>query len=207
MLPKSPIEPLPRPWTDMMATFPRDEAWPATATDDEVRDLRRALASQPVIEQAKGMLMARHGCTADEAFQLLCQASMRQNRKIRDIACAIVESIGMQTTAAQRELVLAIRERAADGRDDAADLREAAANNRDADVEDLLRRALQRDQIAEARDRGAEQRDRAAEVRGACLADESFAAADRGQSAVDRFLAGADRDHSAGDRADLAASG
>ena len=88
-----------------MATFPHDERLPeVVAFDDdaEKRHLRRALVSQPVIDQAKGMLMARHGCTADEAFQLLRQASMRQNRKIRDIACAIVEAVGMQESVADR---------------------------------------------------------------------------------------------------------
>jgi AmiR/NasT family two-component response regulator len=46
-----------------------------------------------VIEQAKGILMRDQKCTADEAFRLLTQASNTSNRKLRDIAAAIVESI------------------------------------------------------------------------------------------------------------------
>ena len=191
----------------MMATFPRDAGQGLTAPDDDFRDLRRALASQPVIDQAKGMLMARHGCTADEAFQLLRQASMRENRKIRDIACAIVEATGKQGTVADREAVLGRRELAADGRDDAVALREVAVAGRETDVDALIRRALERDMLAEDRDRAAELRDIAAEARRVGAPDESFAEADRGQAAVDRYLAGVDRDFSAGDRADLAAPG
>ena len=188
----------------MMATFRRDEAGPGvTATDDEFEDLRRALATQPVIDQAKGMLMARHGCSADEAFQLLRQASMRENRKIRDIATAIVEAIGRQDTAAEGGSVMADRELAADRRDHAVSLREAAVAAREADVDALIRRALERDQLAEARDRAAERRDQEADARQVGGPDESLARSDRGRSAVDRYLAGVDRDLSAGDRADL----
>jgi AmiR/NasT family two-component response regulator len=46
---------------------------------------------------AKGMLIARHGCTPDEAFALLSQASQRQNRKLRDIAIGIVEGAAPKT--------------------------------------------------------------------------------------------------------------
>ena len=190
----------------MMAAFRHDEGLPevlALEDDVEKRDLRRALVSQPVIDQAKGMLMARHGCSADEAFQLLRQASMRQNRKIRDIASAIIEAVAMQESVEDREAVLAIRERAADKRDDAALMHEAAVVRREADVDRLVRRALKRDQRAEVRDRGAEQRDLAAEARRSGLPGETLAGADRGQSALDRFQAGVDRDLSAGDRADL----
>ena len=194
----------------MMVAFRHDEGLPEVLPledDVEKRNLRRALVSQPVIDQAKGMLMARHGCTADEAFQLLRQASMRQNRKIRDIACAIIEAVSMQESIADREDVLAIRERAADERDDAALMHEAAVVRREADVEALVRRALKRDQRAEVRDRGAEQRDHAAEARQTGLPAETFSGADRGQSALDRYEAGVDRDLSAGDRTDLAEFG
>lgn len=60
---------------------------------DEVEDLRAALTSRPVIDQAKGILMGQHGCTADEAFEMLADASQRQNRKLRDIARGIVDSV------------------------------------------------------------------------------------------------------------------
>jgi response regulator NasT len=66
---------------------------------DEVRDLRAALVTRPVIDQAKGMLMAKHGCSPEEAFQMLAEASQRCNRKLRDIAKAMVD--GAQDSAEQ----------------------------------------------------------------------------------------------------------
>jgi AmiR/NasT family two-component response regulator len=48
--------------------------------------------SRAVIEQAKGVLMAsRRDLTPDRAFDLLRQASQRENVKLRDIARRIVE--------------------------------------------------------------------------------------------------------------------
>jgi AmiR/NasT family two-component response regulator len=52
----------------------------------EVSDLRAALRSRDVIGQAKGILMARGGLTADEAFEVLVRASQRLNTKLRDLA-------------------------------------------------------------------------------------------------------------------------
>ncbi len=58
---------------------------------DEVDALRAALKTRPVIDQAKRILIGQHGCTPEEAFDLLSTASQRENRKVRDIAHAIVE--------------------------------------------------------------------------------------------------------------------
>jgi PAS domain S-box-containing protein len=52
--------------------------------------MRQALETRAVIEQAKGMLIAAHGCTPDEAFQMLSESSQRTNRKVRDIATNMV---------------------------------------------------------------------------------------------------------------------
>jgi AmiR/NasT family two-component response regulator len=50
------------------------------------------MQSRAVIEQAKGILMARSpALTADEAFELLRKASQRENVKLRDIAQRIVD--------------------------------------------------------------------------------------------------------------------
>jgi len=48
--------------------------------------LQEALTSRAEIDQAKGILMERTGCDADQAFELLRQASQRMNRKVREIA-------------------------------------------------------------------------------------------------------------------------
>ena len=41
-------------------------------TQHRLLNLERKLASQPVIEQAKGVLMACTQCSPDEAFEVLC---------------------------------------------------------------------------------------------------------------------------------------
>jgi response regulator NasT len=58
---------------------------------DEVGDLHAALVTRPLIDQAKGLLIAKHGCSPEEAFQMLAEASQRCNRKVRDIAKAMVD--------------------------------------------------------------------------------------------------------------------
>ncbi len=56
------------------------------ATKALAHHLSEAIASRDVIGQAKGILMAREGCSADEAFDMLRRASQRENRKLRDVA-------------------------------------------------------------------------------------------------------------------------
>jgi hypothetical protein len=52
--------------------------------------LQARLDSMPVIEQAKGVLMAQAACQPDEAFDILRRASQRSNVKVRDLASEIV---------------------------------------------------------------------------------------------------------------------
>jgi transcriptional regulator with GAF, ATPase, and Fis domain len=55
------------------------------------QNLSEAMKSRAVIEQAKGMLMARsETLSPDDAFDLLRKASQRENVKLRDIAQRIV---------------------------------------------------------------------------------------------------------------------
>jgi hypothetical protein len=51
---------------------------------------RARLASLPVIEQAKGIIMAQGGWSEDQAFDALRRASQRENIKVRDLAARIV---------------------------------------------------------------------------------------------------------------------
>jgi GAF domain-containing protein len=53
-------------------------------------NLDAALRSRAVIDQAKDILIERYKLTADQAFDLLVQASMATNRKLRDIADHLV---------------------------------------------------------------------------------------------------------------------
>jgi GAF domain-containing protein len=57
----------------------------ARATQD-VTNMRTAMLSRSVIEQAKGILMERYKVTAEQAFTLLTHASQRSNVKLRDVA-------------------------------------------------------------------------------------------------------------------------
>jgi GAF domain-containing protein len=62
------------------------------ATADLAQQMQQAMASRSVIDMAKGILMAQNRCTPDEAFTMLSHASQRSNRKLRDIAAAIVQT-------------------------------------------------------------------------------------------------------------------
>jgi hypothetical protein len=54
----------------------------------------------PVIEQAKGILMAQQRCGPDEAFDLLRRASQRANIKVSVLAAHIVEQVASPAPAA-----------------------------------------------------------------------------------------------------------
>ncbi len=56
--------------------------------------MTQAMASRAVIEQAKGILVAQRRITPDEAFAILSAASQAANRKLRDIAQAMVDGAG-----------------------------------------------------------------------------------------------------------------
>ena len=52
--------------------------------------LQQAMQSRAVIEQAKGILMGQRRCGSQEAFDLLVRLSQQSNRKLRDVAEALV---------------------------------------------------------------------------------------------------------------------
>jgi len=54
--------------------------------------MRTAMQTRSVIEQAKGILMERHGYSDYTVFKTLSRLSQRSNRKLRDVATAIVQS-------------------------------------------------------------------------------------------------------------------
>jgi GAF domain-containing protein len=63
------------------------------STRDQAEHLDIAMQTRAVIEQAKGILMGQRRCDAKEAFNLLAAASQRANRKLRDMAQAIVDGV------------------------------------------------------------------------------------------------------------------
>ena len=55
--------------------------------------LAESIVSHSIIDQAIGILMAQQRCTASTAFNLLRRASQNRNRKLRDIAAAIITNV------------------------------------------------------------------------------------------------------------------
>ena len=62
----------------------------STATLAE--NMRRAMETRAVIEQAKGILIAQQHCTPEFAFELLTRLSQASHRKLRDCAADLVAS-------------------------------------------------------------------------------------------------------------------
>jgi AmiR/NasT family two-component response regulator len=58
----------------------------------EYHNLQGAFGRRAVIEQAKGILMARHAIDAGKAFELLRDHSQHNGHKLADVAAAIVDS-------------------------------------------------------------------------------------------------------------------
>jgi AmiR/NasT family two-component response regulator len=58
----------------------------------EYHSLQGAFGRRALIEQAKGILMARHAIDADRAFEMLRDHSQHNGQKVVDIAQAVVDS-------------------------------------------------------------------------------------------------------------------
>jgi AmiR/NasT family two-component response regulator len=61
----------------------------------EVEDLRQALEARKLIERAKGILMKRLGISEQEAFRRMQVQSQKENRKLVEIARAIITAHGV----------------------------------------------------------------------------------------------------------------
>lgn len=62
------------------------------STKQLAAQLETAMRSRAVIDQAKGILMGQRRCTAEAAFQILVDLSQHSQRKLRDVAQAVVDS-------------------------------------------------------------------------------------------------------------------
>jgi len=67
--------------------------------DSAFARLQAKMGSMPVIEQAKGIVMAQQGCGAEEAFELLRQASQRTNVKVYVLAEQIIKAVATSDDA------------------------------------------------------------------------------------------------------------
>ena len=65
------------------------------ALHQEVDDLRDALETRKLVERAKGILMRRLNLTEEEAFRRMQRRSQNENKKLGEIANAIIMADGM----------------------------------------------------------------------------------------------------------------
>ena len=77
----------------------------------ELAQRREQLASQPAIEQAKGMLMHNFGLTADEAFALLRRLSQDTNVKVHTVAEQLVATLTGHVSTQGARRVAAVLEK------------------------------------------------------------------------------------------------
>lgn len=63
----------------------------------ELDQLRRAMETRPVIDQAHGVLMAAYGCSPDDAWDVLVAVSQHTNTKLHKVASALVDSTQGET--------------------------------------------------------------------------------------------------------------
>lgn len=61
----------------------------------EVEDLREALETRKLVERAKGILMRRLNLSEEEAFRRMQRRSQNENKKMSEIARAIITADGM----------------------------------------------------------------------------------------------------------------
>ena len=63
--------------------------------------LQQAMESRAVIEQAKGIVMGQRRCDAQAAFDILVRMSQDANRKLREVAQALVDESSSQLSDGQ----------------------------------------------------------------------------------------------------------
>jgi GAF domain-containing protein len=63
------------------------------STANLAQHMQAAMESRAVIEQAKGIIMGDRRCSADEAFAILTRISQDSNRKLREVAAALVAQV------------------------------------------------------------------------------------------------------------------
>ena len=68
----------------------QEQARRLQAMGDELETVRAALNEREVMERAKGLLMASRKLHEDEAYQMLRHTAMSQNRRVLDVAEAVL---------------------------------------------------------------------------------------------------------------------
>lgn len=70
---------------------------------EENRQLREALESRATIERAKGVLMALHDCSEQEAFKILADTARRRHRKVRRVAEEFLLTLAAEAATRPRD--------------------------------------------------------------------------------------------------------
>jgi hypothetical protein len=96
-----------------IVTDARRERWSSPAGREVLHQSLNArllarLETMPVIEQAKGIIMAQSHCGQAEAFDMLRRASQRSNVPVRDLAARIVANTAGSATPAGGPAVRAV---------------------------------------------------------------------------------------------------
>ena len=80
--------------------------------EEKVANQRARVSGRARIDQAKGLVMATHGCDAEHAWQMLFRASRTQGVQVHDLADALATTAAGrdmdQSSAAMRAAVLAV---------------------------------------------------------------------------------------------------
>jgi hypothetical protein len=169
---------------------------PSLTTDrQQAEQLLQAVASNRLVGQATGVLVAVHKIDPDTAWDLLRRASRESNIKVTRLATAVLAHASGAAADADAEDPAAAHVVLASLMRPGQVMSSTVLSRRD-------RRDLGaiRDLMAEERDANADSRDRAAEardVRGTpdvdAASDRSHAARDRAAAATDRAIASDDR--------------
>ncbi|MEU6228383.1 ANTAR domain-containing protein [Streptomyces sp. NPDC047042] len=73
------------------------ESSPLSETDEDLRieviQLRRAMQTRPVIDLARGVLMASFGLSAEDAWKVLVAVSQNTNTKLHEVADGLVTAV------------------------------------------------------------------------------------------------------------------
>ncbi|NJQ01230.1 GAF and ANTAR domain-containing protein [Streptomyces zingiberis] len=64
-----------------------------TEAQEFADQMRTAMASRSVIDQALGVIMGQRRCTAEEAFSILRSASQHKNVKLRDLCADLITNL------------------------------------------------------------------------------------------------------------------
>lgn len=78
-------------WQTLVAALAKETLAHAEACTT-VAQLREALESRVVLEQAKGVMVALRGCAPEEAFESLRALARRSSRRLHDVAREVVDT-------------------------------------------------------------------------------------------------------------------